>query len=60
MEKRRKVMMQFRIDPELLERVDVTARSRDEFEGNRSLFIRKAINDLIAKYEKKTDTKEAA
>ncbi len=60
MEKRRKVMMQFRIDPDLLEKVDTTARSRDEFEGNRSLFIRKALNDLIAKYEKKPAAKEAA
>lgn len=60
MEKRRKVMAQFRIDPDLLERVDETARSLDEFEGNRSLFIRKALNDLIAKCEKKQKTKEAA
>ena len=58
--KTRKVPMQFRIEPELLNRVDTAARKSPDFEGNRSQFIRRAINELLVKVEKKSGHKEAA
>lgn len=41
-----------KIDPITLAKVDHISHTEREFEGNRSLFIRKAVYELVERFEK--------
>lgn len=49
-----------KIDPVTLAKINDIAVNEREFEGNRSLVIRKAVYEFVDKFEKRVSQKKAA
>lgn len=48
------------IDRETLAKIDQISKREREFEGNRSLFIRRAMYELITRFDKREEGEKAA